>query len=191
MCGGHFKEEDFQVQITIVKIIGVCRAGSRHVGHRGPQISNLWWMLSSVSIVFDPAMKMGSSRRFKRYSTTYVVWEFRFDLPFPWIKDYPGWFILDSKGNPPSFEFSWWARFHGRVETYADWVWYSSKIWELWDIISETSTDGTKNSYKCIISSTPAWSERRTAWDSYPTKNLDRRCCSNQGEAVVANTSNC
>ena len=30
-----------------------------------------------------------------------------------------------------SFELSWWARFHGRAKTYADWVWYSSKIGEL------------------------------------------------------------
>ena len=31
-----------------------------------------------------------------------------------------------------SFESSWWALFHGRAKTYADWVWHSSKIGELW-----------------------------------------------------------
>ena len=36
-----------------------------------PQISNLWWMPNSVSKGFDTAVKMGSSRRFKRYPTTY------------------------------------------------------------------------------------------------------------------------
>ena len=36
-----------------------------------PQLSNLWWMPNSVSIGFDTAMKTDSSRRFKRYPTTY------------------------------------------------------------------------------------------------------------------------
>ena len=35
------------------------------------QLSNLWWMPNWVSIGFDSAMKTGSSRRLKRYSTTY------------------------------------------------------------------------------------------------------------------------
>ena len=35
------------------------------------QLSNLWWMPNSVSKGFDIAMKMGSSRRFKRHPTTY------------------------------------------------------------------------------------------------------------------------
>ena len=36
------------------------------------QLSNLWWVPNSVSIGFGPAMKTGSSRRFKRYPTTYM-----------------------------------------------------------------------------------------------------------------------
>ena len=36
------------------------------------QLFNLWWMPNSVSNGFDTAMKTGSSRRFKRYPTTYV-----------------------------------------------------------------------------------------------------------------------
>ena len=35
------------------------------------QLSNLWWMPNSVGIGFSPTMKTGSSRRFKRYPTTY------------------------------------------------------------------------------------------------------------------------
>ena len=35
------------------------------------QLSNLWWIPNSVSKGFDTAMKTGSSRRFKRYPTTY------------------------------------------------------------------------------------------------------------------------
>ena len=35
------------------------------------QLSNLWWMPNSVSKGFDTAMKMGSTRRFKQYPTTY------------------------------------------------------------------------------------------------------------------------
>ena len=32
-----------------------------------------------------------------------------------------------------SFEsLSWWACFYGSAKTYADWVWYSSKVGELW-----------------------------------------------------------
>ena len=80
------------------------------------QLSNLWWMPNSVRIGFGPATKTGSSKRFKRYPTT--------------------WFILiHSKGKPTwnshigcgvSFESSWWARFHGRVKTFPYWVWHSS-----------------------------------------------------------------
>ena len=29
------------------------------------------------------------------------------------------------------FVWSWWTRFHSLAKTYADWVWYSSKIGEL------------------------------------------------------------
>ena len=36
------------------------------------QLSNLWWMPNSVSKGFDTAMRTGSSRRFKRYPTTYM-----------------------------------------------------------------------------------------------------------------------
>ena len=35
------------------------------------KLSNLWWMPNSLSNGFDTAMKTGSSRRFKRYPTTY------------------------------------------------------------------------------------------------------------------------
>ena len=35
------------------------------------QLSNLWWIPNSVSKGFDTTMKTGSSRRFKRYPTTY------------------------------------------------------------------------------------------------------------------------
>ena len=35
------------------------------------QLSNLWWVSSSISKGFGHAMKTGSSRRFKRYLTTY------------------------------------------------------------------------------------------------------------------------
>ena len=38
--------------------------------HSSSQLSNLWWMPNSVPIGFGPAVKMGSSRRFKWYSTT-------------------------------------------------------------------------------------------------------------------------
>ena len=34
------------------------------------QLSNHWWIPNSVRIGSDPAMKTGSSRRFKRYPTT-------------------------------------------------------------------------------------------------------------------------
>ena len=36
------------------------------------QLSNLWWMPNSVSKCFGTAMRTGSSRRFKRYPTTYM-----------------------------------------------------------------------------------------------------------------------
>ena len=42
-----------------------------------------------------------------------------------------------------SFESSWWARFHGRAKTYADWVWYSSKIGELWHQWERAHQDGS------------------------------------------------
>ena len=44
------------------------------------QLSNLWLMPNSVCIGFDTAMKTGSSRRFKRYPTTYMWVSSR--LPF-------------------------------------------------------------------------------------------------------------
>ena len=40
--------------------------------HVKAQLSNLWWMPNSVRIGFGPAMKTGSSRRFKRNPTTYM-----------------------------------------------------------------------------------------------------------------------
>ena len=46
----------------------------------GTQLSNLWWMPNSVRIDFGPAMKMGSSRRLKRYPKTYMWVSSR--LPF-------------------------------------------------------------------------------------------------------------
>ena len=107
--------------------------------HNVTQLSNLWRIPNSVRIGFDPAMKMGSSRRFKRYPTTYM-WVSSW-LPFT-MDEGLSWFILiHSKGMPTwnshigcgvSLESSWWAHFHGRVKTYADWVWYLSKIGELW-----------------------------------------------------------
>ena len=36
------------------------------------QLSKFWQIPNSVRIGFDPAMKMGSSRRFQRYPTTYM-----------------------------------------------------------------------------------------------------------------------
>ena len=44
------------------------------------QLSNLWWMPNSVSKGFDTAMKTGSSRRFKRYPTTYSECQVSFPL---------------------------------------------------------------------------------------------------------------
>ena len=103
------------------------------------QLSNLRWMPNSVRIGFGPAMKMGSSRRFKRYPTTYM-WVSSW-LPFT-MDEGLSWFILiHSKGMRTwnshidcgvLLESSWWAHFHGRVKTFADWVWYLSKIGELW-----------------------------------------------------------
>ena len=37
-----------------------------------PQLSNLWRMANSVRMGFGTAMRTGSSRRFKRYPTTYM-----------------------------------------------------------------------------------------------------------------------
>ena len=45
--------------------------GKKLGGDHNTQLSNLWWMPNSVSKGFDTAMKTGSSRRFKRYPTTY------------------------------------------------------------------------------------------------------------------------
>ena len=44
------------------------------------QLWNLWWMLNSVRLGFGTATKTGSSRRFKRYPTTYMWVSSR--LPF-------------------------------------------------------------------------------------------------------------
>ena len=103
-----------------------------------PQLSNLWWMPNSVSIGFGTAMKMGSSRRFKWHPTT-PRWVSS-QLPFT-VDLGKSWFILIlSKGkltwHSPigcgvPFESSWWAHFHDRAKTYADWVWCLSKIGEL------------------------------------------------------------
>ena len=62
------------------------------------QLSNRRRMPNSVRIGFGPAMKMGSSRRFKQYPTTYM-WVSSW-LPF--TMDYGlSWFILiHSKGKP-------------------------------------------------------------------------------------------
>ena len=96
------------------------------------QLSNLWWMPNSVSKVFDTAMRTGSSRRFKRYPTTYR-WVSS-QLPFTVDSDKPGLALIQSKGKTTwnshigygvSFESSWWARFHGSVKTYAYWHWHS------------------------------------------------------------------
>ena len=46
------------------------------------QLANLWWMPKSVSIGFGTAMKTDSSRRFKRYYTTYMWVGF----PLLWIR---------------------------------------------------------------------------------------------------------
>ena len=35
------------------------------------------------------------------------------------------------------------ARFHGRAKTYADWVWYSSKIGELWRVLENRHSQRT------------------------------------------------
>ena len=88
--------------------------------------------------------------------------------------------LRHSKGKPTwnspigfgvSFKSSWWARFHGRVKTYAYWVWYLSKIGELWFpmevgsfmhcvlfawikcVIDALSTIAAKTSWKCIMQS--------------------------------------
>ena len=83
-------------------------------------------------------MKMATSGWFKWYPTTYIWVSSR--LPFT-MDEGLSWFILiHSKGMPTwnshigcgvSLELSWWAHFHGRVKTCADWVWYLSKIGEL------------------------------------------------------------
>ena len=86
------------------------------------KLSNLRCMPNLVSK--DTAMKMGSSRRFKWYPTTYMwvsSWLFL-------TVDYGlSWFILIlSKGkltwHSPvgcgvSIDLSWWAHFHGRPES--------------------------------------------------------------------------
>ena len=97
------------------------------------QLSNLWWMPNSVCMGFDIAMRTGSSKRFKRYPTTYI-WV---SSQLPFTKDYDklGWASIHSKGNPTgnshigcgeSFESSWWARFHSSTKTHANWVWHLS-----------------------------------------------------------------
>ena len=48
-----------------------CPPPALAVHKRASQLSNLRWMPNSVSKGFDIAMKTGSSRRFKRYPTTY------------------------------------------------------------------------------------------------------------------------
>ena len=54
-------------------------------------------------------------------------------LPFTVDQGFIWFMVILSKGKPTwhspigcgvSFESSWWARFHGRPQTYADWVWY-------------------------------------------------------------------
>ena len=80
--------------------------GNTFLCQSGAHLSNLWWMPESVSLL--------------------------------------SWFILiHSKGKPTwdsvigcgvLFELSWWDRFHDRAKTYAVWVWYLSRIGELWVI---------------------------------------------------------
>ena len=57
---------------------GFCKEGTRIIppaifkqDDTTSQLSNIWWMPNSVSKGFDTAMRTGSSRRFKRYPTTY------------------------------------------------------------------------------------------------------------------------
>ena len=47
-------------------------SNQQQVIHWQTQLSNLWRIPNSVSKGFDTAMWMGSSRRFKRYPTTYM-----------------------------------------------------------------------------------------------------------------------
>ena len=54
--------------------------GLSFIAFNDSQLSNLWRIPNSVRKGFGPAMKMGSSRRFKRYPTTYMWVSSR--LPF-------------------------------------------------------------------------------------------------------------
>ena len=109
-------------------------------------------MPNSVSKGFDTAMKTGSSRRFKRYPTTYM-WVSSW-LPFT-VDWGLSWFILIlSKGkltwHSPigcgvSFESSCLARFHGSAKTHAYWVWYSLQIGELCPVTDLKSTNANLN----------------------------------------------
>ena len=49
-----------------------CHLAPVYWAKNSTQLSNLWRIPNSVRIGFGPAMKMGSSRRFKRYPTTYM-----------------------------------------------------------------------------------------------------------------------
>ena len=79
----------FKWQITFQAHLGWIMGLKDSVKAWSPKLSNLWWMANSVSKGFDTAIKTGSSRRFKRYPTTYIC-ECQVDFPLLWIKAYPG-----------------------------------------------------------------------------------------------------
>ena len=103
---------------------------------KGTQLSNLWWMSNSASKCLDTAMKRAHQN--DSNDTPQPICEFQ--VVFPLLR------IRINQDNPkPTVKGSWnshldcgvlfesflWARFHDRAKTYADWVWYSSKIGEL------------------------------------------------------------
>ena len=66
-------------------------SGHINISSKSPQLINLWWMSNSICIGFGTVMRTGSSRRFKRYPTTYIwVSSLMMLIKFMWIKDYPG-----------------------------------------------------------------------------------------------------
>ena len=64
LCANRF------AQSTGIKAAIITPASRVH--YTSPQLSNLWWIPNSVSKGFDAVMKTGSSRRFKRYPSTYM-----------------------------------------------------------------------------------------------------------------------
>ena len=77
----------FKWQITFQAHLGWRMGLKDSVKAWSPQLSNLWWMANSVSKGFDTARRTGSSRRFKRYPTTYRWVSSR--LPLRLILVYP------------------------------------------------------------------------------------------------------